>query len=256
MCVKCYKSAGKFSASVSNVLSSPLLERIRMSVFKSLGFSCILGLGLDINFNSFFYFLIKLIKAHQRWHGKMESLPLTAIKRIDRAARRQVYGGRVCVLRQVDAARRLCAHFARLPAAARCRRRLRASSLASPAHGALVTRRRNAGMSARCSARFERDAVVLGSTGRYSRVQDPGTLAGTACGFACSSPRPDTVDDSLHGSGKYSSTLPIHRDTWASNIMQQINVWMPLRKSTQGERWPSTQLFRHARAKLFGNMGL
>lgn len=38
----------------------------------------------------------------------------------------------------------------------------------------------------------------------------------------------DNVHDSLNNTGRFSSTLPIHRDTWASNVMQQLNWWMPL----------------------------
>ena len=36
-------------------------------------------------------------------------------------------------------------------------------------------------------------------------------------------------DTTTFGAGKYSSTLPIHRDTWGSQISQQLNWWMPLK---------------------------
>lgn len=39
----------------------------------------------------------------------------------------------------------------------------------------------------------------------------------------------DKIENTVvHGTGRYSSTLPIHRDTWASNIMQQLNWWGPI----------------------------
>ena len=43
----------------------------------------------------------------------------------------------------------------------------------------------------------------------------------------------DPIDNytntSTFGAGRFSSTLPVHRDTWGSNIMQQLNWWMPLK---------------------------
>ena len=44
----------------------------------------------------------------------------------------------------------------------------------------------------------------------------------------------DDVTSCKFGTGKYSSTLPAHRDTWASNIMQQLNWWMPLEEIDAG----------------------
>jgi ectoine hydroxylase-related dioxygenase (phytanoyl-CoA dioxygenase family) len=44
----------------------------------------------------------------------------------------------------------------------------------------------------------------------------------------------DILSSSQFGQGKYSSTLPPHRDTWASNIMQQLNWWMPLEEIDEG----------------------
>ena len=38
----------------------------------------------------------------------------------------------------------------------------------------------------------------------------------------------DDITNSLNSFGRYSSTLPLHRDTWASQVMQQFNWWMPL----------------------------
>ncbi len=38
----------------------------------------------------------------------------------------------------------------------------------------------------------------------------------------------DDITNSLNSFGRYSSTLPLHRDTWASQVMQQLNWWMPL----------------------------
>ena len=38
----------------------------------------------------------------------------------------------------------------------------------------------------------------------------------------------DIADTVKHGTGRYSTALPIHRDTWGSNIMQQLNWWAPL----------------------------
>jgi hypothetical protein len=43
----------------------------------------------------------------------------------------------------------------------------------------------------------------------------------------------DPVDNytntATFGAGRFSSTLPVHRDTWGSHIQQQINWWMPLK---------------------------
>ena len=38
----------------------------------------------------------------------------------------------------------------------------------------------------------------------------------------------DDVSATNTASGKYSCTLPLHRDTWGSNVMAQINWWAPL----------------------------
>ena len=138
----------------------------------------------------------------------------------------------------MDAARH-CAHFARdyldggaVPSASSAPSSL--ASLASRRSGGQTPRDERAAF---CEA-FERDAVVLGL---YREIfaecgVDPGTTCWDRVRLRVqqSGAGLDTVDDSLHGSGKYSSTLPIHRDTWASNIMQQINVWMPLAEIDAG----------------------
>ena len=46
--------------------------------------------------------------------------------------------------------------------------------------------------------------------------------------------RPDDVSERLHGHGKYSSTLPMHRDTWGSQLGAQCNWWAPLLPITAG----------------------
>lgn len=49
-------------------------------------------------------------------------------------------------------------------------------------------------------------------------------------------PSSDSMDDitkSLHSTGRFSSSLPIHRDTWAGNVMQQLNWWTPLLPITE-----------------------
>jgi len=38
----------------------------------------------------------------------------------------------------------------------------------------------------------------------------------------------DEVSAAKTAYGKYSCTLPLHRDTWGSNVMSQINWWAPL----------------------------
>lgn len=38
----------------------------------------------------------------------------------------------------------------------------------------------------------------------------------------------DITNTQMHGAGRFSQSLPIHRDTWANNLMCQINVWSPL----------------------------
>ena len=38
----------------------------------------------------------------------------------------------------------------------------------------------------------------------------------------------DAIDDARFATGRFSETLPVHRDTWASNIAAQINMWGPM----------------------------
>ena len=47
------------------------------------------------------------------------------------------------------------------------------------------------------------------------RIQNPGAYY-------------DNISDVTNSRGRFSSSLPIHRDTWASNVMQQLNWWAPL----------------------------
>ena len=177
-------------------------------------------------------------------------MPLTAIRQLDRAARRQIYGGHVCVLRQVGAARRLCEHFAAAYLRG-CEGASSGNSTASPAGvdgscSGEIKNQKNHQMDITASdipafcERFERDAVVLGLY-REILLDACGVDARATCWDRVrlrvqqSGAGVDVVDDvTLHGSGKYSSTLPIHRDTWASNIMPQINVWMPLAEIDAG----------------------
>lgn len=44
----------------------------------------------------------------------------------------------------------------------------------------------------------------------------------------------DDVADAKYRSGRFSSTLELHRDTWASNVQQQLNWWIPLTPITAG----------------------
>lgn len=45
----------------------------------------------------------------------------------------------------------------------------------------------------------------------------------------------DDISNALHSTGRFSSSLPIHRDTWAGNIMQQLNWWTPLLPITENK---------------------
>ena len=38
----------------------------------------------------------------------------------------------------------------------------------------------------------------------------------------------NAISDAKPATGRFSESLPVHRDTWASNIDQQINMWGPL----------------------------
>jgi hypothetical protein len=44
---------------------------------------------------------------------------------------------------------------------------------------------------------------------------------------------PDDVTSIVNSTGRFSCSLPIHRDTWASNVYQQINWWAPLLPLTE-----------------------
>jgi hypothetical protein len=44
----------------------------------------------------------------------------------------------------------------------------------------------------------------------------------------------DDVADVKFNAGRFSSTLEMHRDTWANNVQQQLNWWSPLTPITAG----------------------
>lgn len=44
----------------------------------------------------------------------------------------------------------------------------------------------------------------------------------------------DDISNSKYSKGRFSSTLALHRDTWANNVQQQLNWWMPLVPITEG----------------------
>ncbi len=44
----------------------------------------------------------------------------------------------------------------------------------------------------------------------------------------------DDPSDPRYSRGRFSSTLATHRDTWANNVMQQLNWWTPLAPITAG----------------------
>ena len=174
------------------------------------------------------------------------NMPLKVIKVLDLDARRKIYEGQVCVMRHMKSAQHLCNYFASSylhdDSDGNCQSGAGVVSINSNDSSlsrfarvrSLTATHAETPIEERVAfcQRFERDKTVQQlycnilseagadfSTTCWDRVRLRVQQSGSGL---------DSVNDALHSSGKYSSTLPIHRDTWASNIQQQINVWMPL----------------------------
>ena len=152
---------------------------------------------------------------------------LVAARCLDAATRRRAYAGDVLVFHQLPSLVALCAHFEATWSAD-------AAPLVTAEHGdeGCDSRRR-----ALCSA-YEEDARVsdlwteaLREAGvdtqrtAWDRVRLRVQQSGGAI---------DAVDDAKFATGRFSSTLPMHRDTWASNVRSQLNCWTPLRPLAAG----------------------
>jgi len=180
----------------------------------------------------------------------MELVELRRVLRLDAAARLGAYAGDVLVLRQVPAAKALCAAFEGI------KRRFTASQGAGRAPISFDCDAGETSFSDReafCQA-FETDEGVRalflqiltdagagGSGHQQQQQQQPGDDLDVTC---WDRPRlrvqqsgggvDDVSNTDQFGEGKFSSTLPAHRDTWASNIYQQLNWWLPLSQIDAG----------------------
>lgn len=157
----------------------------------------------------------------------MARLTLSASSRLDLATRRRAYAGDVLVFHQLPSLIALCAYFEAKWSAD-------AAPLVTAEHGEEGCERQRRVLC--CS--YEEDACVselwtmaLREAGvdtqrtAWDRVrlrvqQSGGTI--------------DAVDDAKFATGRFSSTLPLHRDTWASNVRSQLNCWTPLRPLAAG----------------------
>lgn len=144
--------------------------------------------------------------------------------RLDAAARLRAYAGDVLVLRGLPSALELCRVFKSLR---------RGTDFDCDASETAFEERERL-----CRA-FERDDGVARL---FRGVFDEAGMDGTSTYWdrprlrvqQSGSGVDDVSNSKLFGTGKYSSTLPPHRDTWASNTMQQLNWWMPLDAIDEG----------------------
>lgn len=144
--------------------------------------------------------------------------------RLDAAARLRAYAGEVLVFRQLPAAKELCERFRSL--------RSDLESLGLPTFDCDASETAFEDRERLCRA-FERDKEVQALYGRM--FDEAGVDPKATC---WDRPRlrvqqsgsgvDDVANSAKFGTGKFSSTLPPHRDTWASNIYQQLQWWMPL----------------------------
>ena len=147
---------------------------------------------------------------------------LHSAKRLDAATRRQAYRGNVLVFRHLPSLVALCAHFESSETAA-------IATLASSEHGAEGAASARAAL---CSA-FEADERVTALW--RAALREAGVATERTCWDRVrlrvqqSGGAVDRVDDPSFAHGRFSSTLPLHRDTWASNVRCQLNCWTPLR---------------------------
>lgn len=96
-----------------------------------------------------------------------------------------------------------------------------------------------------CDRRAEIDEITRfeGSESKASRlwrdiINETGVHSGAAAGSVLwdrvrlriqrTHDHYDDVSDPQYSHGRFSSTLELHRDTWANNVQQQLNWWMPL----------------------------
>lgn len=133
-----------------------------------------------------------------------------------------IYAGHCLILRSVPAAQALCSWFAST------QHHVNGSSTATA--------------EAQCR-RFEQDATVVACM-KQLILQDSGLVDRDRRSAVCwdrvrlrvqpptatqeSDGGMDDVCDPAYGHGRFSSTLPVHRDTWGSNQPHQLNWWLPL----------------------------
>ena len=141
---------------------------------------------------------------------------------IDLATRQALYSGQLVVLKHLESATDLCHYFNNTFLSNE-----RPSSDAA-AHSHSMADRID------CCERFESSSEVAQL---YSNIFKEAGLAPQETHWDrlrlriqhSGDPIDNYTNTSTFGAGRFSSTLPVHRDTWGSNIMQQLNWWMPLK---------------------------
>eukprot|EP00928_Gymnodinium_smaydae_P038676 TRINITY_DN26626_c0_g1_i1.p1 TRINITY_DN26626_c0_g1~~TRINITY_DN26626_c0_g1_i1.p1 ORF type:complete len:313 (-),score=51.62 TRINITY_DN26626_c0_g1_i1:16-903(-) len=152
-------------------------------------------------------------------------LALTEVTALDATARKALYAGSVLVVRRLPSLIDLCARAQEsVVAAYGSRTRDEGSGSAQEKSTAVITDlcSQYEGDSQNCDllkSALAEAGVRLDAT-RWDRVrlriQSPSGVVD------------DVANTPMHGVGRFSQTLPIHRDTWANNLMCQINAWAPL----------------------------
>ena len=142
-------------------------------------------------------------------------LQFFATQTIDLAAREALYSGQLVVLKQVTATKELVHYFADSF--------LDPSSAASDLHIQERIQYCEHFESSPDIHRLYRDifkeAGLIHKETHWDRLRLRVQQSGDPI---------DKYTATTFGTGRFSSTLPIHRDTWASNLPQQLNWWMPL----------------------------
>ena len=144
-------------------------------------------------------------------------MKLTTSKVIDKAARESFYSGAIIVLKQLTAATALCDYFAN----SFLDERLCSSDLSMDDRINYCEKFETSDQIHSLYTEIFREAGLVHNETHWDRLRLRVQHAGD--------PVDDYQDASTFGSGRFSSTLPIHRDTWGSQITQQLNWWMPLK---------------------------
>ena len=147
---------------------------------------------------------------------------VTRINQLDATARLKAYAGKVLVMKQVPAALDLCVLLKELTPRFDCDAQ---ETSFEDIKQACTTFEESEDVKRLFRKIFEYSSVD-GKTTCWDRPRLRIQQSGGGID--------DIESSSRFGKGKFSSTLPPHRDTWASNILQQLNWWIPLDEIDEG----------------------